>query len=914
MSTQGVVAGSKPFINAATFSKLSKAMDETQRALKAFDAFANPAARLGVGSDNLMEFTQYPLTRLSFNYILLQSLYRSNWVVRKVVDAVAEDLTKNWIRLDTELPPKKISLFDQTIKKTMVRNNLLTTIKWGRLFGGAAAVMVIDGHENQLEEPLDIEEVELGSFKGLIPLDRWSGIYPSGELDDDINSPLDFGLPKYYTVQQLQGANFKIHASRVLRFIGPDLPVWEKQVEMYWGISTIEPFYEELKKFDNTSWNIASLVFRANIVALKQKGLAQMLSGLSASAQAQKNFYATLQAQSALLSNQGMMVLDEEGGLETHQFSFGGLRDVYESFKENICGATSIPYSRLFGRPPGGLATTNEGDEFAYYENIGAQQNRDLDPQLQKLIPVIAMSTWGEVPKDLNWKYNPVRALTNETRSNLAKEKTDSITEVYNTGLISDQEALSELKQQSEETGMWSNISDKRIAEADDKPRNEMEMEAPGMGFEEGGGAAPGKQATDEFVESEHPRGAAGTSKGGQFVAKGAGGGGAPSSSSSSSSITSSSSGDKPGLEKGAHKTAGSFAMEKIKEGKHTDLEIAAATQKHFGTKTDLKSIAWYKNKMKQDTPEWKAKQAAKKAAQAANNAKIADAGKHPMSAEALHAEHEKHAPKYSMLFKVYDAGKYKYVKVNGAPGNSGSVANELMKIVKHKYPSASMSSLGEFNPSKPVPTEGFINLELTPELKKEVETKAYVQAQAIAKAVAEQAAKEAKEAHLKVTSVAKTVSSSPLTSPQRESLKQYTNGEYRYLNAQLRSGQPLNQTQAQNAYNIDSAIKNSTFEQDTYVYRGISNVTAFFGPSVKVGTTVIDNGYLSTSKKFSTASNFSSGGYVARISVKKGAHGIDVSSFSLHASEAEVVLPRGSMFVVKNITGKIVECEYVSN
>jgi phage-related protein (TIGR01555 family) len=477
-------------ISAEMFTALQKNLGETRRAV---DAFSNPMARLGAGTNNLMEFTQYPLTRLSFNYILLQSLYRSNWVARKVVDSVAEDLTKNWIRLDTELPPKKLTSFDQVVRKTGVRNQLQKTIKWGRLFGGAAAVMMIDGHEEMLEEPLDIDDVELNSFKGLIPLDRWSGINPSGTLSTDIERPLEFGLPEYYTVHQMKGSSFKVHSSRVLRFIGPDLPVWEKQVEQYWGISVIEPMYDELKKFDNTSWNIASLIFRANILALKQKDLAQMLSGLGSNAQAQKNFYAVLQAQSSLMSNQGLLVLPEEGGMEQHSYSFGGLTDVYESFKENICGACGIPYSRLFGRPPGGLATTNEGDEHAYYENMSSQQNRDLDPQMQKLVPVVAMSAWGAVPDDLSWKYNPVRALTNEARSTLAKEKSDSVVGVYNTGLLSDKTALSELKQQTEETGMWSNITDEDIANADDVPQGQKMLEA-GMGDMGGEGDEPAQK------------------------------------------------------------------------------------------------------------------------------------------------------------------------------------------------------------------------------------------------------------------------------------------------------------------------------------------------------------------------------------------------------------------------------------
>jgi hypothetical protein len=113
-------------------------------------------------------------------------------------------------------------------------------------------------------------------------------------------------------------------------------------------------------------------------------------------------------------------------------------------------------------------------------------------------MPVVAMSTWGKIPKDFNWKFNPVRALTNETRSTLGKDKTTSVVEVYNTGLVSDKTALMELKAQTEETGMWSNITDEDIEKADDEPKSAIMM-GEGMGVEEEEGPAtePKKKAMD---------------------------------------------------------------------------------------------------------------------------------------------------------------------------------------------------------------------------------------------------------------------------------------------------------------------------------------------------------------------------------------------------------------------------------
>ena len=59
------------------------------------DAFSNPAARMGAGTDNLLDSTDYPIERLSYNWNLLTGLYRSHWVVRRMVDVVSEDMIKN---------------------------------------------------------------------------------------------------------------------------------------------------------------------------------------------------------------------------------------------------------------------------------------------------------------------------------------------------------------------------------------------------------------------------------------------------------------------------------------------------------------------------------------------------------------------------------------------------------------------------------------------------------------------------------------------------------------------------------------------------------------------------------------------------------------------------------------------------
>lgn len=467
----------KPKISASQFLEWQT---EQQKSRQAMDMFTNALARTGFGTPSLLESTAYPLTRLTYQYWLLQSLYRNHWLVRKVIDSVPEDMLKNWVDVVTELPPKALDKFNEVLRITNTQSCLLRAMEWGRLFGGAGAVIIVEGDENRLDEPLIPEDVPLNGYKGIIPFDRWSGITPVPDINHDINDPIGYGLPKAYRVTTEQADSFEVHASRVLRFIGRDVPYWEKQAEMRWGVSEVEIFFEELRKRDNTSWNLANLIFRANIFAIRQPDLASMLSGMGSSQAAQQRFASALEAMNHTMSNQGLLILPEKGSAENHSYSFGGLGEVYMHFKEDICAATGYPYSRLFGKPSGGLGTTNEGDEHVYYDSIGQKQKSELDPNLRQLLPIVAVSTWGKVPQDFSWIYKPVRSLTNEEQADLTDKKSTPIFAAFNAGIIGRKTTLQELQQLADETGAFSNITDDIIAEADDAvitPAESMGME-----------------------------------------------------------------------------------------------------------------------------------------------------------------------------------------------------------------------------------------------------------------------------------------------------------------------------------------------------------------------------------------------------------------------------------------------------
>lgn len=450
-----------------------KSQTEVLNKLYTMDAFQNQMARLGFGQPNLNEGADYPLTRMSQNYNLFTSLYRSSWIVRKIVDVFPSDMVKNWIKFNSSLDPEKISKINSVIRKTKTKEKIKEGLRWARLYGGAAGLILIDGDED-LSEPLDYDAIMLDDYKGLLIFDRWNGIYPDIELEDDISDE-EYGYPKYYSISLSEANNnlmlsynkqdlVKVHHSRIVRFNGRDLPLWERQAEMFWGESEIEIVFEELKKRDNTSANIASLIFLANIRVLKMNDLGQLLG--ASTQKAQENLYKVLQAQNQLMSNMGIYVMDKDDDFGSEQYSFGGLNDIYESFMLDIAGACEMPVTKLFGREPTGFNSTGESDLTQYYDTLEEKQETYLQPIIDKLLPIIFMSTLGAIPEDLDWEFNPCMNVNSKDLADLAQSMASPIFEAFNAGLITKEIALKELKQQNEKTGMWSNITDEDIKNA----------------------------------------------------------------------------------------------------------------------------------------------------------------------------------------------------------------------------------------------------------------------------------------------------------------------------------------------------------------------------------------------------------------------------------------------------------------
>ena len=422
----------------------------------AFDGYSNPAAFLGEQSPLLSAGT-FLRSDLTSDTELLTAMYRESWLTMRIIDAPSEDMTRAWYRLSASVTDAQLHTLRRLEARHSVKQEIANALRWARLYGGSLALMVIRGEEDRLDRPLEPDLLLPDCFQGLLVLDRAQGVEPSSELVDDLDDP-DFGLPAYYTVTlDLQDCrSVRLHHSRVLRFIGRELPRTETLRENFWGASEMEHIREELMKRSAVSANIAQLVFQANITTLKMSDFGEMLA--TGTEEQRGSVEAAMGAENRLRTSFGIQLLSRDDSLENHPYSFTGLSEIYEQFMMDMAGAAEIPATRLFGRSPQGMNATGESDLRNYYDMIASLQERQLRPALEKLLPVMAVSCWGEAPEDLGFVFEPVMTTSPAERAELVSKLSQDVIQAFRAGLLTREEALEELKSRGEELGAYTKV------------------------------------------------------------------------------------------------------------------------------------------------------------------------------------------------------------------------------------------------------------------------------------------------------------------------------------------------------------------------------------------------------------------------------------------------------------------------
>ena len=422
------------------------------------DGFDSFSAKLGLQQDNLLARSGYkPGSYISRQPQVLEDMYRTSWIVGRMVEVVAEDMVRGGVDIQSaEMDASDIDALHRLLRITGVPGRLADAIKWGRLYGGALAVILIDGHD--LSTPLNMDDIAKGSFRGLYVLDRHQ-VVPSQETVSEIGGML--GYPESYRINtQASLGGTEIHYSRCIRFIGVDLPWQQRQGEQQWGGSVVERAYDRILALDSATHGSANLLYKSFLRVIGVNNLRELLAAGGKREQALLKMFAMVRQ---FQSNEGITLLDKEDTFTTHGWTFAGVYDALQAFAEQISGATGIPLVRLLGQSPKGFSS-GESDLRIYYDTIATQQEDDLRPALTLLFSVASRSLWGNpLPESFTFDFRSLYLPTESEKSQIATADAQGVSALHTSGLIPAHMALAELRDAGRVTGRWTSITDEDI-------------------------------------------------------------------------------------------------------------------------------------------------------------------------------------------------------------------------------------------------------------------------------------------------------------------------------------------------------------------------------------------------------------------------------------------------------------------
>jgi uncharacterized protein len=486
--------------------KKMKAKDK-QSGRPTVDGFSNFAQRLGINpvpAVNTISESFYSFNLVTRNRIQLEAAYRGSWMVGQIVDCVAEDMTRAGINLTSSEAADNIPELKAAMSRLQIQQSLCNGIRWGRLYGGGLGVLQIEGQK--LDTELDPETVSEGQFKGIAIYDRWQ-LNP--DLTTLIQSGPEIGLPEYYAIvlgmdqnnSQGEGTvsmgpsvkntgQIRVHHSRVIRFIGHQLPFFQAITEMMWGESYIERLWDRLIAFDDTTLNVANLVDKAKLRMVGVDGLRKIISAGGPAFDGLVEMFSFVRR---MQSNDGLTLIDKNDSYSSDNFTFTGLSDVLLMFGQQVSGASKIPLVRLFGQSPAGLSATGDSDIRMYYDNINSEQESRLRNPMEMILKVLYRSLFGVTrPKDLQFTFTSLWQMTEMDKANIAKLKAETIIAAHQQGGISTAVMMRELKDNTGDSGLFGNITDEDIEEAENElPPSSEEPPTPNEGNEAGGSTGP---------------------------------------------------------------------------------------------------------------------------------------------------------------------------------------------------------------------------------------------------------------------------------------------------------------------------------------------------------------------------------------------------------------------------------------
>jgi len=326
--------------------------------------------------------------------------------------------TKPWIITDDT---KSEHPLHAEMKTLNVRATFRRADTWGRGLGECMVLMVTDDPA-PLSEPLDptkvkrLHRLEIFDRREFWPL-RYNADLSTGTL----------GAPTHYSIQPrramatVNGKKWQldnVHASRLLRFYGDDLPPSElpfagSDYSAAWGADAVgQTIWDACRNLSQTGSAGARVAQELSIAVFK-------VAPPRASGDESASWISRIRTLNMMKSVANAVLLSPGEEFQRIAANPSGYRDISDHAKMELALVLGAPMTLLFGEAPGGLNTDGSSWQALWYQSVGDWWEDRYRPQLERLLPVLYHSTIGTIPDEWGVSFPPLGDLSERERADI---------------------------------------------------------------------------------------------------------------------------------------------------------------------------------------------------------------------------------------------------------------------------------------------------------------------------------------------------------------------------------------------------------------------------------------------------------------------------------------------------------------
>lgn len=341
---------------------------------------------------------------------------------RRAAETIARHMVRKWITVQAEGDDDKsdrIAELEQEMHALNVRATFQKIAEHDGLFGRSHLFLDFGDWDDrdELKTPIGTGEGAMseGKVSPKRPLQALKTVeaiwcYPQKYNARD---PL---APDWYKPQAWMVMGKEVHCTRLLTFVGREVPDMLKPAYSFGGLSLSQMGRPSVQNWLETRQSVNDIVSAFSVMVVNID-LQEALQG------AGEKLFQRIEMFNAQRDNRGLLTIGKEETFTNVSAPLGTLDNLQAQAQEHMASIWGIPIEILNGIQPMGLNASSEGQIRVFYDWIHACQESLFRPHLERVIRFIMLSLWGEIDPDITFTFNDLEGLSDLEKADLQLKK-----------------------------------------------------------------------------------------------------------------------------------------------------------------------------------------------------------------------------------------------------------------------------------------------------------------------------------------------------------------------------------------------------------------------------------------------------------------------------------------------------------